>query len=140
MSTFSTYGTTPQLKLANSRYVPPELIDTLIFGNATAVSPSITAVIGLVYCIIAAIALILSIQKNKTHLLDVKYSTLEYLESNFELAAPNMMRWGHLSYSTDSPYFTCCSADLSTSSATSLTIWRKSCHVSKAHLSLRVLH
>lgn len=130
MSTFSTYGTTPQLKLANSRCVPPELIDTLIFGNATAVSPSITAVIGLVYCIIAAIALILSIQKNKTHLLDVKYSMLEYLESNFELAVPNMMRWGHLSYSTDS----------STSSVTSLTIWRKSCHVSKAHLSLRVLH
>lgn len=76
--------------------MPPELIDTLIFGNATAVSPSITAVIGLVYCIIAAIALILSIQKNKTQLLDVKYSTLEYLESNFKLAVPNMMRWGHL--------------------------------------------
>lgn len=77
--------------------MPPELIDTLIFGNATAVSPSITAVIGLVYCIIAAIALILSIRKkNKTQLLDVKYSTLEYLESNFELAVPNMMRWGQL--------------------------------------------
>ena len=41
----------------------PELIDTLIFGNAAAVSPSITAVIGLVYCVIAAVALVLSVRK-----------------------------------------------------------------------------